>query len=147
MDIALEPWHLWTILAVCLFIGEVFIPGFLLASLGVGSLVAAAAHHFSDDLGIGIGGFVVGAGLSLALIRPYFAKALGPEQESHFGAEGMIGDVVTISDASDVGGSMKARYRDTLWSLRCEQDLFEGDKAEIVDVDGGVLVVKPIEEN
>jgi len=147
MDIALEPWHLWTILAVCLFIGEVFIPGFLLASLGVGSLVAAAAHHFSGDLGIGIGGFVVGAGLSLALIRPYFAKALGPEQESHFGAEGMIGDVVTISDASDVGGSMKARYRDTLWSLRCEQDLFEGDKAEIVDVDGGVLVVKPVEEN
>lgn len=147
MDIALEPWHLWTILAVCLFIGEVFIPGFLLASLGVGSLVAAAAHHISDDLGVGIGGFVVGAGLSLALIRPYFAKALGPEQESHFGAEGMIGDVVTVTDASDVGGSLKARYRDTLWSLRCEQDLFEGDKATIVGVDGGVLVVKPIEEN
>ena len=147
MDIALEPWHLWTILAVCLFIGEVFIPGFLLASLGVGSLVAAATHHVSDDLAFGIGGFVVGAGVSLALIRPYFAKVLGPEQASHFGVEGMIGDVVTISDASDVGGSMKARYRDTLWSLRCEQDLFEGDKAEIVDVDGGVLVVKPIEEN
>ena len=144
MDIGLEPWHLWTIAAVCLFIAEAFLPGFILASLGIGCLAAAASHQFTDDLGWGIGGFAAGAGVSLALIRPYFARALGPEQSARFGAEGMIGDTITITDAGDVGGSLKARYRDTLWSLECSDELFEGDRAEITDVRGSTLVVKRV---
>lgn len=144
MNIDISPWHIWTILAICLFIGEVFVPGFLLASLGVGALTAAAAHHFTGDLGWGIGGFTLGAAVSLALIRPYFAKALGPEEESHFGADGMVGDVITVSDAGDVGGHLKAHYRDTLWSLKCSTEVFEGDRVRIVAVDGGVLVVEPV---
>lgn len=143
MDVAFEPWHFWIIAGVCLFIGEVFIPGFLLASLAIGCFVASGVHYLGDSFAFAIGGFVAGAGASLALIRPYLANALGPEEESRFGADGMIGDVVVVIDGSDVGGSLKARYRDTLWSLRCEQDLFEGDEAEIIAVEGGTLVVKP----
>ncbi len=144
MNVALEPWHLWIIAGLCLFIGEVFIPGFILASLAVGCLLGGGAHYLTDDLAFAIGGFILGAGASLALIRPYVAKALGPEEESRFGADAMIGDVVVVTDASDIGGSLKARYRDTVWSLHCEQDLFEGDRAEIVAVNGGTLVVKPL---
>ncbi|MEE4202551.1 MAG: NfeD family protein [Halieaceae bacterium] len=144
MNIHLEPWHIWTIIAVCVFIGEVFLPGFILASLGVGCLTAAGAHQFTGDLGWGIAGFAFGAGVSLILIRPYFAKALGPEQESHFGAEGMLGDVLTVTDAGDIGGHLKGHYRDTVWSLRCEEEVFEGDRVQIIAVDGGVLVVKPV---
>jgi len=144
MNIHLDPWHLWTITAVCLFIGEVFIPGFILASLGVGCLAAGAAHQFTGDLGWGIAGFAAGAGVSLLLIRPYLARALGPEEESHFGAEGMIGDVLTVTDASDVGGHLKGHYRDTVWSLKCDEEVFEGDRVQIVAVDGGVLVVKAV---
>ncbi|MEM1402755.1 MAG: NfeD family protein [Pseudomonadota bacterium] len=143
MDTGFEPWHLWIIAGVCLFIGEVFISGFLLASLAVGCLVAGLVQYLTGDMAFAIGGFVVGAGASLALIRPYLAKALGPEEESRFGAAAMIGDVVTVSDAGDIGGTLKARYRDTVWSLRSDQDLFEGDEAEIIAVDGGTLVVKP----
>ncbi len=147
MEIGLEPWHVWTIVAVCLFIGEVFLPGFILASLAVGCLVAAATHQLTDELGWGIGGFVVGAGISLVLVRPYFARALGPEEKVNFGAEGMIGDVITVTDAGDVGGSIKARYRDTLWSLQCSDELFEGDRVEITAVQGGTLVVKRVQED
>ena len=147
MDIGLEPWHVWTIIAVCLFIGEVFLPGFILASLAVGCLVGAVAHQITDELGWGIGGFAIGAGVSLVLVRPYFARALGPEEQVSFGAEGMIGDVITVTDAGDVGGSQKARYRDTLWSLQCSDELFEGDQVEITAVQGGTLVVKRIQED
>lgn len=146
MNVAFEPWHFWIIAGVCLFIGEVFIPGFLLASLAIGCFVAALAHYLTDGLAFAIGGFVVGAGASLALIRPYLANALGPEEESLFGVDGMIGDVIVVIDGSDLGGSLKARYRDTTWSLRCDDDLFEGDRAEIVAVEGGTLVVKPHQE-
>lgn len=146
MSLGLEPWHLWAIVAVCLFIGEVFTSGFFLASLGVGALVAAGTHQVTGDMAWGLGGFAVGAGLSLALIRPYAARLLGPEQEARFGADNMIGDIVTVTDAGDVGGTLKARYRDTVWSLRCEQELFEGDRAVIVDVHGATLVVERKQE-
>lgn len=144
MNIHLDPWHVWTIVAVCLFIGEVFLPGFILASLGVGCLTAGAAHQVTGDLGWGIAGFAAGAGISLVLIRPYFARALGPEETSHFGADGMVGDVLTVTDASDIGGHLKGHYRDTVWSLKCDQEVFEGDRVRIIAVDGGVLVVEPV---
>jgi len=147
MNITFEPWHLWTIGALCLLIGEVFLPGFLLASLGAGCLIAAGVHYLSGDMAYALGGFVLGAGVSLALVRPYFAIVFGPEEQSQFGPDAMIGDVVEVTDASDVGGSLKARYRDSSWSLRCDKDLFEGDKAKIVAVDGGVLVVTPVSED
>ncbi len=147
MEIGLEPWHIWTIVAMCLFIGEVFLPGFILASLAVGCLVGAVSHQFTDELGWGIGGFAIGAGISLVLIRPYVASALGPEEESRFGADGMVGDVITVTDAGDVGGTLKARYRDTLWSLQCSDELFEGDQVEITAVQGGTLVVKRVQED
>jgi membrane protein implicated in regulation of membrane protease activity len=145
MDVGFEPWHLWTIAAVCLFIGEVFLPGFILASLAIGCLTAAAGHQLTGDLGWGIGAFAAGAGVSLALIRPYLARALGPEESARFGADAMIGDVITITDAGDVGGSLKARYRDTLWSLESGDELFEGDRAEIVEVRGSKLFVKRVD--
>ncbi len=147
MDIGMEPWHIWTIVAVCLFIGEVFLPGFILASLGVGCLVGGLTHQLTDDIGWGLGGFAVGAGVALVLIRPYFARMLGPEEPSRFGADAMIGDVITITDAADVGGALKARYRDTLWQLQSSDDLFEGDRVEITAVQGGTLVVKRVQED
>jgi membrane protein implicated in regulation of membrane protease activity len=141
MNIGLEPWHVWTIIALCLFIGEVFVPGFLLASLAIGAMAGGVAHQFMGDLGWGIGGFAVGAGISLLLIRPYVAKMLGPEESARFGADNMVGDVITVTDANDVGGTIKARYRDSLWSLQCNDELFEGDSVVITDVQGATLVV------
>ena len=146
MDIGLEPWHLWVIIALCLFIGEVFISGFVLASLGVGALAGAFAHQLSGQSAWGIGSFALGSGIALLLIRPYFSKLLAPEEPSHFGAEGMLGDSILISDANDVGGVLKARYRDSLWTLRSEDELLEGDQALIIEVDGATLIVKKTEE-
>ncbi len=147
MEFAFEPWHIWTILAVCLFIGEVFLPGFLLASLAVGCLAGAAAHQLSDDIGWGIGGFAAGAAVSLGLIRPWLSRALGPEEPALFGADSMVGDTITVTDAGDIGGSTKARYRDSLWSLESSDELFEGDKVVITEVRGTTLVVQRHEED
>ena len=146
MDIGLEPWHVWTVIAVCLFICEVFVPGFILASLGIGALCGALMHQLMGDMGWGLGGFAAGSAASLMLIRPYIASALGPEADTKFGADSMVGDVITITDASDVGGSLKAQYRDTVWSLKSSEELFEGDRAKIIGVEGATLIVQRTEE-
>ena len=113
----------------------------------MGALVGGLTHQVTDDMGWGIGGFVAGAGVCLALIRPYVAKALSPEQTARFGADSMVGDVITVIDAGDVGGQLKARYRDSLWSLQSSDDLFEGDRVVITAVQGTTLIVQRTEED
>jgi membrane protein implicated in regulation of membrane protease activity len=137
-----DPWHIWVIIALACFIAEIFMPGFVLASIGVGALVAAATHQYSGDINWGIGGWIVGASIAFILIRPIVVKTISSDEPSGFGASGMIGDHVIVSDSEDVGGHPKARYRDSSWVLESENDLIEGDRVEIIDVRGSTLIVK-----
>ena len=142
-----EPWHLWTIIAVVLFALEVFVPGFVLVSLGVGALFAAAIHQYTGDLAWAVGGWILGAALSFALIRPLLVKVMDADKPSGFGASGMIGDVVTVSDSEDVGGRLRATYRGSTWVLESEDDLMEGDRAVIAEVRGTILIVTKEKES
>lgn len=137
-----DPWHIWVIIALICFIAEVFVPGFVIASIGVGALVAAATHQYSNDLNWGVGGWIVGASIAFLFIRPVFVKTISSDEPSGFGASGMIGDVVIVSDSEDIGGNPKARYRDSSWVLESENDLIEGDRVRITDVHGATLVVE-----
>jgi membrane protein implicated in regulation of membrane protease activity len=137
-----EPWHIWLIIAVLFFVAEVFVPGFVLASLGIGALVAAGVHQYTADLNWGVGGWITGAFLSFLFLRPVVVKTLQDDTPSGFGAAGMVGSTLIVSDAEDVGGTLKARYRDSVWSLESEDDLVEGDRVTITNVHGTTLVVK-----
>jgi membrane protein implicated in regulation of membrane protease activity len=137
-----EPWHIWLIAAVLFFVAEVFVPGFVLASLGIGAVIAAGVHQYTGDLNWGVGGWIVGAFLSFVFLRPVVVRTLVDDTPSGFGASGMIGNTVIVSDSEDVGGTLKARYRDSDWSLESEDDLIEGDTVTITNVRGTTLVVK-----
>ena len=137
-----DPWHIWVIVALGCFIAEIFMPGFVVASIGVGALVAAAVHQYTGSLNWGIAGWIVGASIALIFIRPVIIKTISSDEPSGFGASGMVGDIVIVSDSEDVGGHPKARYRDSSWILESDIDLIEGDRVEIVDVRGSTLIVR-----
>lgn len=137
-----DPWHIWVIIALGCFIAEIFVPGFVIASIGVGALVGAAAHQYTGSLNWGIAGWIVGASISFIFIRPIIIKTISSDEPSGFGASGMLGDSVIVTDSEDVGGNPKARYRDSSWILESDDDLIEGDHVEIVGVRGSTLIVK-----
>jgi membrane protein implicated in regulation of membrane protease activity len=137
-----DPWHIWVIVALGCFIAEIFMPGFVIASIGVGALVAAAAHQYTGDLNWGIAGWIVGASIAFIFIRPIIIKTISSDEPSGFGASGMVGDIVIVTDSEDVGGNPKARYRDSSWILESDNDLIEGDRVEIVGVRGSTLIVR-----
>ena len=68
--------------------------------------------------------------------------SVSSDEPSSFGAAGMVGDRVIVTDSEDVGGNPKARYRDSSWVLESSDDLIEGDRVEIIDVRGATLIVK-----
>ena len=146
MDIGLEAWHIWVILGILLFTAEIFVPGFVLASLGIGAFVAAAAQAAFNDLGWAIAGFVVGASIALMAVRPLLVRTFMDDSPSPFGAEGMKGQIVTIIDAGDIGGQLKTQFRGSTWAVVSDDDLLEGDQAEITEVNGATLKVTRINQ-
>ena len=143
-DIGLEPWHLWMIVGVLLLTAEIFVPGFVLAGLGLAAFVAALAHLFTDSLGWALAAYSVAALVFLVGIRPFALRTFMDSKPSPFGVNAMIGKRVTITDSPDVGGGLQTTFRDTSWSVQSDDDLMEGDEAEIIGVKSTVLVVKRV---
>lgn len=67
-------WHIWTIFALILFILEIFTPGFLLASFGIGCLFSALAAGVGLSVKLQVVGFIVGTLVAFFGVRPFFTK-------------------------------------------------------------------------
>jgi len=144
MDVGLSPWHLWIILGVLLLTAEIFVSGFVLAGLGFGAVCAALGHYLGGELGWALLAYVVGALVFFVGIRPLALRTFMERGPSLFGVHGMVGKQVTVIDGPDVGGRFYTRFRDSRWALESEDDLMEGDTAEIVSVKTSTLVVRRI---
>ena len=142
---SLEPWHIWLIVGALLLTAEVFVPGFVLAGLGLSGFVAAGAHYLSDNLGWALAAYSVSALVFFVGIRPVALRTFMSDEPSPFGVNAMLGNRVTITDSPDVGGGLQAEFRDTRWSIESEDSLMEGDRAEIIGVKSNTLVVKRID--
>ena len=143
-SIGLEFWHLWLIVGAILLTAEIFVPGFVLAGLGLAAFVAGFAHYGTDSLGWAMLAFSVASLVFFFGIRPLAVRTFMDDKPSPFGVNAMKGKRVTVSDSPDIGGGLQAHFRDTVWGVQSEDDLMEGDEAEIVDVKSTILVVKRI---
>ncbi|MEH6587665.1 MAG: NfeD family protein [Halioglobus sp.] len=143
-SLGLEFWHLWLIAGAILLTVEIFLPGFVLAGLGFAAFVAGFAHYATDSLGWAMLAYSVAALVFFFGIRPFAMRTFMDDKPSPFGVNAMLGKHITISDSPDVGGALQTIFRDTVWSVQSDDDLMEGDEAEIIDVKSAVLVVKRI---
>ena len=140
----MEPWHIWLIVGVVLITSEVFLTGFVLVGLGFAALCAGLAHFLAGDLGWALGAFCVAAIVFFVGIRPFALRTFMDDSPSPFGVNAMIGKRVTITDSPDLGGGLQAEFRDSVWSVTSDDQLMEGDEAEIIEVRSTILVVKRI---
>lgn len=140
----LEFWHLWLIGGAALLTAEIFVPGFVLAGLGFAAFVAGFAHLASDSLGWALVAYSVAALVFFVGIRPVALRTFMDNKPSPFGVNAMLGKRVVVTDSPDVGGGLQTIFRDTHWVVKSDDDLMEGDEAEIIDVKSTVLVVKRV---
>ncbi len=141
ISLGLSPWHLWIIAAVLLLILEIFVSGFFLAALGFGALCAAIGHYLGGGLGWALLAFSIGAMAFFFGIRPFALRTFMKHEPGRFGVNGMIGQQITIADGPDVGGKYYTIFRDTRWMVQSEDDLMEGDTAEVTGVHSSTLIV------
>ena len=95
-----EAWHLWLAAAMGLTILEVFVPGFVLACLGVGALAGALAA----GLGLGLTAQLLGAAvvslLAFLVLRPLMLKT-SRKDATRTGVDALIGRQCTVTLAFD----------------------------------------------
>ncbi len=144
---------LWIVLGVALIIAEIFTFGFVLFWFGIGALAAALV----GGLGFGFGlQFLVFASVSIALTamsRTIFAKYFSQDDENavKMGMDslpGQIGTVTLSSKGALQEGAVKVYGSTwTAFPIDDEVPLIEGEKVEVVRVQGSSIYVQKIEES
>jgi membrane protein implicated in regulation of membrane protease activity len=145
-------WILWTVLGVILIIAEIFTLGFVLFWFGIGALVAALAAFF----GVGFfGQFFIFAVVSIALTlltRTIFASYFshGDADQVKTGIDSLPGQIGTVTSASKGAlNSGEVKVFGSTWTAFPdvgEKPLLEGEKVEVVRIQGASIYVRRVSE-
>jgi membrane protein implicated in regulation of membrane protease activity len=146
-------WILWIVLGVILIIAEIFTFGFVLFCFGIGAFAAALIGGLGFSFSLQ---FLVFAVVSIALTvmsRTIFAKyfSLGDEDGLKMGMDALPGQIGTVTIGSRGAlqeGAVKV-YGSTWTAFPVNSDtlLVEGEKVEVVRVQGSSIYVQKIEES
>jgi len=141
----LDIWHFWLIAAILFFIAEVFLPTFLMVSLGIGCLLSSFGAMVGGTMPIQLSLFILGTLGGFVAIRPLFRKYLYRESSvktNVFGISGRIGKVTAEVDQK-TGYAEVAIDGDRWRAETLNGDVLSvGDKVEIVRVDTTIVTVK-----
>jgi len=146
-------WILWIVLGVGFIIAEIFTFGFVLFWFGIGALAAALAGWLGASFGLQ---FLIFAGVSIVLTvmsRTIFAKYYADEDANalKMGIDALPGQIGTVSSASKGAlnkGAVKV-YGSTWTAFPIDSStlLVEGEKVEVVRVQGSSIYVQKIEDS
>ena len=145
-------WILWAIFGVLLIIAEIFTLGFVLFWFGLGALAAGAAAYFGLGL---VAQFLIFAGVSVVLtvlsktiFEDYYPHR---DEEKKHGIDTLPGKIGTVTTPSK-GALHAARVNvfGSSWKAYPENEdtsFSEGDRVEVVRVEGSSIYVKPANKN
>jgi membrane protein implicated in regulation of membrane protease activity len=147
----LTVWHIWIIIAVLLFILEIFTAAFLAACVAIGCIVAGLISYFDFGLSIQLIAFSVGTLASFFTVRPLMLKyAYRNREEVKTNVDALSGKIakviVTINNSQNEG---RVKVEGDDWKAESENNeiINIGEKVEILKVKSTILIVKPITKN
>jgi membrane protein implicated in regulation of membrane protease activity len=143
----MQGWLLWFLLAIALFVGEMFTAGFWLACLAVGAAIAGLVGLI-PGLGFVPQGvaFAVSSIASMAALRPrlmhYFQ--LGPGSELRTGVDALLGKTGIVTERIGPGqpGRVKVEGEDWRGASSDATVIEPGTQVTIIQVDGTTLMVE-----
>ena len=143
----LDPAALWLAGALALGIAELLVPGVFLVFLAVAAGVTALTTWALPDLpaGLQLADFAVWSVVSVVIGRRWY-RDFPVESDApvlNEPARRLRGQTVTVTTPI-IGGEGRARLGDGEWPVR-GPDTVSGTRLRIAHVDGGTLLVEPIE--
>jgi len=143
----MEVWHTWVIVAIVLFILEIFTPGFVLACFAIGSLAAALMDYLGLGTGYQIAAFSIVSIALFYMIRPLVKKHLYKDGENEkTNVDVLVGLVGIVDEKIDpVEHTGRVNVGGDNWMAVSVDDsaIEKGKKVEVKKVEGIKVFVAP----
>jgi membrane protein implicated in regulation of membrane protease activity len=145
-------WVLWVVIGVALIVGEVFTLGFVLFWFGLGALAAAFVAYLGFGFGTQFLVFAILSTILTVLSRTIFRNfyALGEGDHVRTGIDSLPGQIGTVATASRGAlGAGAVKVFGSTWTafpIDDEEPLVEGEKVEVVRVEGASIYVRRVEK-
>lgn len=144
----METWHIWIIIALLLFIIEIFTSGFAVFCISVGAIAAAIASELDMELKGQLICFSIATLASFVAGRPlmikYFQKKSKQVQTN---TNALIGRTAIVTETIDVGhNSGRVKIDGDVWrAIASEGEIIEiGEKVAVEQVNSTILTVKKL---
>lgn len=146
MNFAEHAGFIWLILAALLAITELLVPGVYLTFVALGAAATGVLALLFPELGM-IGqliSFAAWSSVAVLIGKRWYNTHPLPSSDPDLNnrAARMIGQHVTVVEAI-AGGTGRVRVGDGEWPAE-GPDLAAGEKARVIQVRGGIVVVEPV---
>ena len=141
-------WIIWFVFAAIFIVGEILTAGFFLLWFGIGAAIAGILAIFGFNAAWQWGVFIVVSGVLFAISRR-FAERFTKKQPPGIGADRFIGKVgVVLEEIDNIKNIGKVRIDKEEWRADSSSGeiIKEGEKIEVVRMDGTHVVVKIVKE-
>ncbi|MEA1992821.1 MAG: NfeD family protein [Euryarchaeota archaeon] len=133
---------LWIVLAVILFVGELWLPSFFLIWFSAAAGVSALISVFGGSLQIQWIGFL-GTSFALLLLSRRFAERISKPQPVKMNVDAYLGEngvvLEKIDPAEDTG---MVRVKKETWRAESDGPIEKGEEITVTGVEGVHLAVK-----
>jgi membrane protein implicated in regulation of membrane protease activity len=144
----IEIWHIWIIVAVVLFIVEIFAPTFLAVCIAIGCIAAGIFSYFDFGLKIQLIAFSISALTSFFLVRPFmlkYAHKKSNKVKTNVDAlVGKVGRVILTIDNSKNQGRVTVEGDDWRAETVNNEIINTGASVEVLKINSTILIVKQI---
>jgi membrane protein implicated in regulation of membrane protease activity len=137
-------WFVWALVALLLAIGEILTPGlFFLGPMALAAGAAAVAAALGAGWVVELVVFVVGSGLSVALLRPIARRHIRMPVAMRTGVAALVGADAVVLERVDLNGG-RVKIGGEIWSARAfdeSQVLEPGARVQVAEIQGATALV------
>lgn len=144
----MEAWHIWIIIALLLFIVEIFTSGFAVFCISVGAVFAAISYCIGFEFEGQLIWFLVATLISFVMVRPLMVKYFYKRsKEVLTNKDSLIGRVAIVSERIDArNNSGRVKIDGDVWraiTVDCEIVKI-GEKIVVEQINSTILIVKKL---
>ena len=144
----MDPWMIWVAVGVICIIIEIFTPGFLFMSFGIGAIITGLFEWlFTVGVPYQILIFAIVTFVVFLFMHKISKKIISEDSEPS-NIDALIGKRGTVTREIPVDGRGYVKIGGEEWSAVCQDNslLREGKKVIVNKVEGNKLIVKLIED-
>lgn len=144
-----ESWHIWIIAMIIFILLEIFVPSFVMASIGIGCLFAFFGAALQLPLALQMVLFILGIFAGFLGIKPIMIKYAYRRKSFKTNAKGLVGRIGKVIETIDAGlGTGCVAIDGDQWkAVSMQGELISPQaKVRVVNVDSIVLTVEELKQ-